>query len=73
MSEALQYWADLGDNRIGPILKELVAAIEETDDSDLLYRLAVRMKFMSGSVNSLSRSRATACKTSAIVGANNGG
>jgi len=51
----LDYWADLGDNRIGPILKDLVAAIDETDSADLLQRLSVRLKFMAGSVNSLAK------------------
>lgn len=47
------YWADLGDNRIGPILKELVLAIGDTEDDETLRKIANRLKFMSGSVHSI--------------------
>ena len=67
MSEILEYWADLGDNRIGPLLKELVAAIADTENPELLQRLSVRLKFMSGSVNSMAR-RQSACKPTAPSG-----
>ena len=46
-------WADLDDNRIGPLLKELAQAIEETDDDETLRKTANRLKFMAGSVHSL--------------------
>jgi hypothetical protein len=49
--EGLMYWADLGDNRVGPILRELAAAIEGTTDDDTLRQIANRLKFMSGSVH----------------------
>lgn len=45
-------WADLGDNRIGPILRELANAIEETEDDETLRKIANRLKFMSGAVHS---------------------
>jgi hypothetical protein len=50
--ENLKYWADLGDNRIGPILLQLVDAIQDSDDTDTLRKLANRLKFMSGSIHS---------------------
>jgi len=49
-AEALRYWADMGDNRIGPILAELVEAILEEDDPSKLTKLGNRLKFMSSSV-----------------------
>lgn len=49
---AVSDWADLEDNRVGPILKELAAAIESTDDDETLRKIANRLKFMSGSVHS---------------------
>ena len=48
----LKYWADIGDNRIGPILLELVEAIGDSDDDASLRKLANRLKFMSGSIHS---------------------
>jgi len=45
-------WADMGDNRIGPILRELARAIEETRDDETLRQIQNRLKFMSGAVNS---------------------
>lgn len=50
---SLEYWADINDNRLGPIFRELAAAIEETDDDETLRQMANRLKFMSGAVNSL--------------------
>ncbi|QDP65815.1 MAG: hypothetical protein Unbinned7865contig1001_14 [Prokaryotic dsDNA virus sp.] len=46
-------WADLDDNRIGPILKELAEAVDSTDDIETLRRVGNRLKFMSSSVHSL--------------------
>ncbi len=50
--ENLKYWADIGDNRIGPLLLELVEAIGDSDDDDSLRKLANRLKFMSSSIHS---------------------
>lgn len=50
---AVSDWADLKDNRIGPLLRELAEAIEDTDDVELLSRISSRLRYMSGSVNSL--------------------
>ena len=45
-------WADLNDNRIGPILRELADAAENTTDDQTLRQLANRLKFMAGAVHS---------------------
>lgn len=50
--EFMDYWADLGDNRVGPILRDLVDALADCDDADKLRRIASRLKFLSSSVNS---------------------
>lgn len=50
--EYLDYWADIGDNRVGPLLRELVDVMVDCDDPDKLRRVASRLKFMSGSLNS---------------------
>jgi len=45
-------WADLQDNRIGPILRELAEAAEATNDDETLRQLASRLKFMAGAIQS---------------------
>lgn len=45
-------WADLNDNRFGPILRELAEAVEDCDDQDMLYKIQRRLIYMSGAVNS---------------------
>lgn len=45
-------WADLGDNRVGPLMMQMAEAIEETSDPALLSKISSRLKFMSGAVNS---------------------
>jgi len=57
---AVSDWADLDDNRIGPILRELAYAIEATEDDDMLRKIANRLKFMSGSVHSLRHRKGSA-------------
>lgn len=49
---AIRDWADLEDNRIGPILRELAEVLEDTDDPVILAKVANRLKFMSGSIHS---------------------
>ena len=49
---SIKDWADLNDNRLGPILRELAEAAEGTTDDETLRQLANRLKFMSGAVNS---------------------
>jgi hypothetical protein len=45
-------WADLNDNRIGPILRDLAEAVQGTTDDETLRQLANRLKFMAGAVHS---------------------
>jgi hypothetical protein len=63
-------WADMDDNRIGPILRELAAAIEDTRDDETLRRVQNRLKFMSGSV---ATHRHVIRSQSGKPGADNGG
>ena len=49
---AVSDWADMDDNRIGPVLRELAAAIEDTDDEETLWKIGNRLKYMSSAVNS---------------------
>lgn len=49
---SIKDWADLNDNRLGPILRELADAAESTTDDETLRQLANRLKFMAGAVHS---------------------
>ena len=49
---SIKDWADLKDNRLGPILLELADAAEGTTDDETLRQLANRLKFMAGAVHS---------------------
>ena len=53
----LRYWADLGDNRVGPLMRELADAIADTDDADTLYRLHRRLMSMANIAGQMSRKR----------------
>ena len=51
----LRNWADVGDNRFGPILRELVDTITDCEDPEKLRCIANRLKFMSSSIHSYRR------------------
>ena len=45
-------WADLNDNRFGPMLRELADAIEDCESPEMLYRVQRRLLYMSSATNS---------------------
>jgi hypothetical protein len=47
------YWADTGDNRIGPLLRELIEALADTNDPHLVKAMARRIHMLSSSLNSM--------------------
>lgn len=47
------HWADIGDNRVGPIIRELIEAISECGDPHEVRRIARNLKFLSSSINSM--------------------
>lgn len=51
-SDDRYYWADTGDNRVGPIMRELIDAMHDCD-ADKLSRVATRLKFLSSEMQSL--------------------
>ena len=56
----MRYWADVGDNRLGPLLRELVEALEECDDPDFIKKIGNRLKFLSSSVHSYANQKKAA-------------
>lgn len=67
---SIKDWADLKDNRLGPILRELADAAEGTTDDETLRQLANRLKFMAGAVHS---HRHKIRSQSGSIGADKGG
>lgn len=67
---SLKYWADVGDNRIGPILLELVEALIDEGDADKMKKVANRLKFMSGSLHSYASRIESPCESPEALGAN---
>lgn len=53
LTENALHWANLGDNRVGPIISELVIAISEMTDPHDVRRVARNLKFLSSSINTM--------------------
>lgn len=53
ITEPLLYWADIGDNRVGPLLRELIEALADSDDPHLVKSAAQRMTRLSSSLHSM--------------------
>lgn len=49
------FWSDLGDNRVGPILRDLTEALAESGDPEFVRRVASRMRRMASSLECMSR------------------
>lgn len=47
------YWADIGDNRVGPLLRELIEALADSDDPHFVRSVAQRITRLSSSLNSM--------------------
>lgn len=47
------HWADIGDNRVGPLMRELISAIAECSDPHQVKSIARNLKFLSSSVNTM--------------------
>ena len=45
-------WADIGDNRVGPSMLEMIEGIKDIDDPQRVRMIANRLKFLSSSVYS---------------------
>ena len=52
IGEAL-YWADAGDNRVGPLMRELIEALAESDDPHFVRNTARRVRLMASSLESM--------------------
>lgn len=48
------YWADVGDNRIGPLIRELIEALAESDDPHKVRHIARRLRLLASSLESMS-------------------
>jgi len=56
-SDAL-YWADIGDNRVGPIMRELIEALADSDDPHFVRQTARRIRLLASSLESMAHKMA---------------
>lgn len=74
MSSPHPFWADLGDNRVGPLLRELIEALEDANDPHMTRKVARRIRMLSSSLDSMAldmshdHAGCALCKTGSIVG-----
>lgn len=47
-------WADIGDNRIGPLMRELIEALADSGDPHLVRHVARRMRLLASSLECMS-------------------
>lgn len=48
------YWADIGDNRVGPLMRELIEALADSDDPHFVRQTARRIRLLASSLESMS-------------------
>lgn len=53
MSRPLDFWADLGDNRIGPIIREMIDALEDSESPHLVRKVSRRLRMLSSSLDAM--------------------
>lgn len=47
-------WANIGDNRIGPLMRELIEALAESGDPHLVRHISRRMRLLASSLECMS-------------------
>lgn len=52
------YWADIGDNRVGPLIRELIEALADSGDPHFVRKTARRLHLLSSSLNSMAHKMA---------------
>lgn len=53
IGDALPYWADIGDNRVGPLMRELTEALADSGDPHFVRAVSRRLRLMSSSLDSM--------------------
>jgi hypothetical protein len=48
------FWAEIGDNRIGPLMRELIEALAESNDPHLVRKVSRRIRLMASSLEAMS-------------------
>jgi hypothetical protein len=52
------YWAQIGDNRFGPLIAELIEGLADSEDPHLVRKVARRLRMLAGSLESMSHKMA---------------
>jgi hypothetical protein len=69
------YWADIGDNRIGPLIRELIEVIGETENPHVVKQTARRIRMLSSSFDCIAhqksfthdKSKCEICKKGSVI------
>lgn len=56
-SDAL-HWADLGDNRVGPLIREMIEALADSDDPHFVRQTARRIRLLASSLETMAHKMA---------------
>lgn len=52
-TEGAMYWAEIGDNRVGPLMREMIEAIADSDDPHFIRSVALRIRRLAGSLETI--------------------
>lgn len=53
VTEGALYWADLGDNRVGPIMRELIESLAESGDPHFVRKVSRRIRLLASSLDTM--------------------
>lgn len=54
LTQDAMYWSQLGDNRVGPLIAELIEALADSEDPHMVRNVARRLRMLAGSLESMS-------------------
>ena len=52
------YWADIGDNRVGPLMRELIEALADSEDPHFVRSTARRVRLLASSLETMAHEMA---------------
>lgn len=53
VTEGAMYWADVGDNRVGPLMRELIEALADSGDPHFVRKMSRRIRLLSSSLETM--------------------
>ena len=53
LKQDAMYWADVGDNRVGPIIRELIEALADSGDPHFVRKISRRVRLLASSLETM--------------------